>query len=56
MARADGSASISSLTDNGAELVAEWKETRLKEGQKYVGIAVSSRYIFCFVLKSFLVN
>ena len=46
VARANGEASVSSLTDEGIELVAEWKETRLKDGQKFVGLAAGSRYAF----------
>lgn len=46
---ADGSASAYTLNEEGGlDLVKEWREPRLKTGQKYVGITVSStgsRYV-----------
>ena len=47
-ARADGTASIFALSDDGlsADLVSEWKETRLKERQRYVGIGAGTRYAY----------
>ncbi|KAK7693617.1 hypothetical protein QCA50_003186 [Cerrena zonata] len=45
-ARADGSASVLSITDESSSVVSEWKETRLREGQRYVGLASSSSGIF----------
>ncbi|KAJ3485694.1 hypothetical protein NLI96_g4784 [Meripilus lineatus] len=46
VARANGEASVSSFTDERIELVAEWKETRLKDGQEFVGLAAGSRGIY----------
>lgn len=47
---ADGSASAYTLNEEGGlDLVKEWKEPRLRTGQKYVGLAVSStgsRYVY----------
>ncbi|KAH8106709.1 hypothetical protein BXZ70DRAFT_242916 [Cristinia sonorae] len=47
-ARADATASILALsTDHSsAELVCEWKETRLKSDQRYVGLAATSSGIY----------
>lgn len=51
VARANGEASVSSFTDERIELVAEWKETRLKDGQEFVGLAAGSRYAFTLLDK-----
>ncbi|KAI0374780.1 hypothetical protein BV20DRAFT_986622 [Pilatotrama ljubarskyi] len=37
--RADGSASLYKVEGDGLNVVHEWKETRLKEGQRFVGLA-----------------
>ena len=47
-ARADGSASVLSLNEDSTALsvVSEWKESRLKEDQRYVGLASSSTCVY----------
>ncbi|TCD64435.1 hypothetical protein EIP91_004080 [Steccherinum ochraceum] len=47
-AHADGSAAVFALSEEStsAETVSEWKETRLKEGQRYVGLAATSNGIY----------
>ncbi|KAI0797681.1 hypothetical protein C8Q75DRAFT_801608 [Abortiporus biennis] len=45
-ARADGSTSVLSISDEGAEVVSEWKETRLKDGQCFVGLSATDKGIY----------
>ncbi|KAA1469473.1 hypothetical protein DENSPDRAFT_878950 [Dentipellis sp. KUC8613] len=45
-ARADGTAGIYRLEDDSLETVHDWKEPRLKVGQRYVGLSVSSRGVY----------
>ncbi|TFY63991.1 hypothetical protein EVJ58_g2931 [Rhodofomes roseus] len=46
-ARGDGSASIYRIQeDESVSSVAEWKEARLKPGQRYVGLSVSEKRVF----------
>lgn len=44
-ARADGSATIFGLTDQDTlKEQSSWQETRLKTGQRYVGLSLTQRY------------
>ncbi|KAI0736961.1 hypothetical protein C8Q72DRAFT_34813 [Fomitopsis betulina] len=46
-ARGDGSASVFRVPEDGAPVVsAEWREPRLKPGQRYVGLSISGRRVF----------
>ncbi|TFY66144.1 hypothetical protein EVG20_g4943 [Dentipellis fragilis] len=45
-ARADGTAGIYRLKEDSLEIVHDWKEPRLKAGQRYVGLAMSSRGVY----------
>lgn len=43
-ARADGTASVYNINeDAGPSVLCEWKETRLKSGQRHVGLSISER-------------
>ncbi|THH32102.1 hypothetical protein EUX98_g2080 [Antrodiella citrinella] len=47
-ARADGTAVVLAVSEDGetAETVSEWKETRLKDGQRYVGLSATTGGIY----------
>ena len=44
-AHADGSTTVFNLKDSSIELLHEWKETRLRAGQKYVGLDIFQQYV-----------
>lgn len=45
--RADGSTSLIKLdADNAASETSSWKESRLKEGQRFVGAALTKTYVY----------
>lgn len=44
-AHANGSATVFNLKDSSIELLHEWKETRLRAGQKYVGLDIFQQYV-----------
>lgn len=45
-AHANGSATVFNLKDSSIELLHEWKETRLRAGQKYVGLDIFQQGIY----------
>ncbi|GBE82339.1 WD40-repeat-containing domain protein [Sparassis latifolia] len=45
-ARADGSIFACRTSGAAPELLHEWKETRLKSGQKFIGLALSNRRVY----------
>lgn len=49
VASADGRAYCLAITNDQPEVVQEWSESRWTASQKYVGLAISDRYVVVLV-------